>query len=88
MMVVKFRGTATIQREGYKSGLGFRNNAGMTSGNEGGGGGGAYGGDGGAGSGSGGGGASGYSSGNIELISTQLGGNVGHGFISFEDWSS
>ena len=49
----------------------------MTSGNEGGGGGGAYGGDGGAGSGSGGGGASGYNSGNVELISTQLGGNSG-----------
>ena len=59
----------------------------MTSGNEGGGGGGAYGGDGGAGSGSGGGGASGYNSGNVELISTQLGGNSGAGFICFEDWS-
>ena len=81
------RGTATIQR-GYKSGLGFRNNAGMSSGNEGGGGGGAYGGDGGAGSGSGGGGASGYNSGNVELISTQLGGNSGAGFICFEDWSN
>ena len=73
---------------GYKSGLGFRNNAGNASGNEGGGGGGAYGGDGASGSGSGGGGASGYSSGNIELISTQLGGNVGAGFISVEAWAT
>ena len=83
----QIQGTATIQR-GYKSGLGFRNNAGNASGNEGGGGGGAYGGDGGSASGSGGGGASGYSSGNIELISTQLGGNVGHGFISVEAWAT
>lgn len=75
--------TATLQR-GFKDGQGFRNNGGGASGNEGGGGGGAHGGSAATSDGSGGGGASGYRSSEINLISTQLGGNTGVAFISFE----
>lgn len=77
--------TATLYR-GFKDGQGFRNNGGGASGNEGGGGGGAHGGSAATSDGSGGGGASGYQSSEINLISTQLGGNTGVAFISFESY--
>ena len=77
--------TATLQR-GFKDGQGFRNNGGGATGNEGGGGGGAHGGSAATSDGSGGGGASGYQSSEINLISTQLGGNTGVAFISFESY--
>ena len=59
---------------GYKAGLGYRNNAGIGNGDNGGGGAGFVGGNASTNRGGGGGGA-GYSSGLVELISTQLGGN-------------
>jgi len=75
--------TPIIQR-GYKSGIGHRNNGGNGSGNNGGGGSGAQGGNAGSND-SGGGGASGYSSGDVELVSTQLGGNSSTlAFCTFE----
>ena len=65
--------TPIIQR-GYKPGIGHRNNGGNGSGNNGGGASGAQGGNAGS-SDSAGGGASGYSSGDVEVLTTQLGGN-------------
>ena len=65
--------SAVILR-GYKAGLGYRNNAGIGNGDNGGGGAGFVGGNASTNRGGGGGGA-GYSSGLVELISTQLGGN-------------
>ena len=59
---------------GYKAGLGYRNNAGIGNGDNGGGGAGFVGGNASTNRGGGGGGA-GYSSGVVELLSTQLGGN-------------
>ena len=77
--------TATLNR-GFKDGQGPRNNGGGASGNDGGGGGGAQGGFAGTGDGSGGGGASGYRTDQINLISTQSGGNTGVAFITFESY--
>ncbi len=77
-------GTAAITR-GYKPGLGHRNNGGNGSNNNGGGGAGCVGGDAGTSNGSGGGGASGYSNGEVTIITTQLGGNGGtNGTITIE----
>ena len=76
--------TATIQR-GYKAGLGHRNNAGNGSGYQGGGGSGATGGAAAVATGGGGGGGSGYSNGEVTVISTQLGGNTSiNAFITLE----
>jgi hypothetical protein len=71
---------------GYKSGLGHRNCGGNTQRDDSGGGGaGAAGGGGATGNGSGGGGGSGYSNGEIEVISTTLGGNLGQdGYVILE----
>ena len=71
---------------GYKSGLGHRNCGGNTQREDSGGGGaGAAGGGGATGNGSGGGGGSGYSNGEIEVISTSLGGNLGQdGYVILE----
>ena len=70
---------------GYKSGLGHRNNGGNTSFGVGGGGGGAAGGGGAQADHNGGGGGSGYNSGNVEVITTQLGGNTSQdGYVIFE----
>jgi len=66
--------SAVILR-GYKAGLGYRNNAGIGNGDNGGGGAGFVGGNASTNRGGGGGGA-GYSSGVVEVISTQLGGNT------------
>ena len=73
-------GTSTITR-GFKAGPSFRNNGGNSSSQEngefvGGGGSGAVGGNATQSSGSSGGGASGYTNGNINILSTQLGGNA------------
>jgi hypothetical protein len=75
--------TSSIVR-GYKAGIGYRNNGGNGEGNEGGGGSGVVGGNAAIGSGSGGGGASGYSNGEVNIISTQLGGNDGFAFATIE----
>jgi hypothetical protein len=77
------QGTASILR-GYKPGLGYRNNAGIGDGSRGGGGAGSVGGNAASNGGSGGGGASGYTNGEAEIITTQLGGNSGTGYIIFE----
>ena len=61
---------------GYKSGLGHRNDGGNTSWSTGGGGGGAAGGAGSTSASDGGGGGSGYQNGDVEIITTQLGGNT------------
>ena len=91
MGITRFRGvsgnetsqTPLIQR-GYKPGVGHRNNGGNGSGNNGGGGSGANGGNAGS-SNSAGGGASGYSSGDVELLTTQLGGNSSsNSYCTFE----
>jgi len=91
MGITRFRGTSgnetsqtpLIQR-GYKPGTGHRNNGGNGSGNNGGGGSGANGGNAGSNN-SAGGGASGYSSGDVELLTTQLGGNTsGNAYCTFE----
>ena len=75
--------TPIIQR-GYKPGIGHRNNGGNGSGNNGGGASGAQGGNAGS-SDSAGGGASGYSSGDVEVLTTQLGGNSStNAFCTFE----
>ena len=77
-------GTSIIQR-GYKPGIGHRNNGGNGSGDEGGGGSGAAGGNAGGGGGSGGGGASGYSNGEVTVISTRSGGNTStNAFVTIE----
>ena len=77
-------GTSVIQR-GYKPGIGHRNNGGNGSGDEGGGGSGAAGGNAGGGGGSGGGGASGYSNGEVTVISTRSGGNTStNAFVTIE----
>lgn len=79
-----FLGSSASLLRGYKAGLSHRDNGGNGSGSEGGGGSGSHGGDAGGGNGSGGGGGSGYSNGQIEVISTQLGGNTsnfGYAFI-------
>jgi len=74
----------TIQR-GFKGGTAYRNNGGNGSGNEGGGGSGANGGNAATSSGSGGGGGGGYTSGEVTVLSTELGGNTsGNAFITFE----
>ena len=76
--------TSNIIR-GYKSGLGHRNDGGNTSFGTGGGGAGAAGGGGAQDRGSGGGGGSGYQNGDVEVISTQLGGNTSQdGYVIFE----
>ena len=82
--------SSTILR-GYKPGQGHRNNGGAAYGNQGGGGAGARGGQGATNNGDGGGGASGYASNEVELLpssqlpsGSQLGGNTGVAFISFE----
>ena len=76
--------TNTILR-GYKSGLGHRNDGGNTAWGVGGGGAGAAGGGGSTGDRSGGGGGSGYQNGDVEVISSQLGGNSSRdGYIIFE----
>ena len=70
---------------GYKSGLGHRNDGGNTSFGTGGGGAGAAGGGGAQDGQSGGGGGSGYNSGDVEVITTQLGGNSSQdGYVIFE----
>ena len=61
---------------GFKSGLGHRNNGGNTSFDVGGGGSGAAGGGGAKAAHNGGGGGSGYQNGDVEIITTQLGGNT------------
>ena len=66
--------SAVILR-GYKAGLGYRNNAGIGNGDDGGGGAGFVGGNASTNRGGGGGGA-GYTSGLVEVVSTQLGGNT------------
>ena len=66
--------SAVILR-GYKAGLGYRNNAGIGNGDNGGGGAGFVGGNASTNRGGGGGGA-GYTSGLVEVVSTQLGGNT------------
>ena len=74
----------TIQR-GFKGGTAYRNNGGNGSGNKGGGGSGANGGNAATSSGSGGGGGGGYTSGEVTVLSTELGGNTsGNAFITFE----
>lgn len=74
-----------IITRGYKPGIGHRNNGGNGSGNEGGGGSGAFGGNAGGSNGSGGGGASGYTSGDVTVLATQLGGNTStNAFVTFE----
>jgi len=76
--------TNTILR-GYKSGLGHRNNGGNTSFGTGGGGAGAAGGGGSQDAQGGGGGGSGYQNGDVEIISTQLGGNTSQdGYVILE----
>ena len=76
--------TDTILR-GYKSGLGHRNNGGNTSFGTGGGGAGARGGGGARSHADGGGGGSGYQNGDVEVISTQLGGNTSQdGYVILE----
>ena len=82
---------SSVITRGYKPGQGWRNNGGAGSGNQGGGGAGARGGTGATNNGSGGGGASGYASDEVELLTSsvlstgsQLGGNDGVAFISFE----
>ena len=76
--------TSNIIR-GYKSGLGHRNDGGNTSWSTGGGGAGAAGGAGATASTDGGGGGSGYQNGDVEVISTQLGGNTSQdGYVIFE----
>ena len=73
-----------IQR-GFKGGIADRNNGGNGTNNEGGGGSGANGGDAATSNGSGGGGGSGYTSGEVTVISAQLGGNTStNAFITFE----
>jgi len=75
--------TPLIER-GYKPGVGHRNNGGNGSGNNGGGASGANGGNAGSNN-SAGGGGSGYSSGDVELLTTQLGGNSnGNAYCTFE----
>jgi hypothetical protein len=89
---VQFRGqngelasqSAVILR-GFKEGTSYRNNGGNGSGDSGGAGSGAVGGNAGTGNGSGGGGGSGYTSGAVDIISTQLGGNAGtQGYVTIE----
>ena len=73
---------------GYKSGLGHRNNGGNSSATGGGGGSGANGGSAATRSEPGGGGGSGYSSGEVTILNTQLGGNTDQdGYITFEVYS-
>lgn len=86
---------STTLLRGYKPGQGHRNNGGAGYVNQGGGGAGARGGQGGTNNGDGGGGASGYASNEVELLpssqlpsGTQLGGNTGVAFISFEAFVS
>ena len=82
-------GTASITR-GFKAGTSFRNNGGNSSFQEegvftGGGGSGAVGGNATQSSGSAGGGASGYTNGNVSILTTQLGGNLAlNSFIIIE----
>jgi hypothetical protein len=73
-------GSATIER-GYKSGISYKNNGGRSSSQQngvfvGGGGSGAVGGNAAQSSSSSGGGASGYTNGNVTILSTQIGGNL------------
>ena len=86
---------STVLLRGYKPGQGHRNNGGAGYVNQGGGGAGARGGQAGTNDGDGGGGASGYASHEVELLpssqlpsGTQLGGNTGVAFISFEAFVS
>ena len=76
--------TSNILR-GFKSGLGHRNDGGNTSWSTGGGGAGAAGGAGSTAASDGGGGGSGYNNGDVEIITTQLGGNTSQdGYVIFE----